>query len=110
MVVGSIRSSTLRNFSGSRSMYVTNQPFSVSSTSHLPVRPRYITKSVSVSHTVAFMWKCCLSEMKSLYIWLAFWRCERAFRLMISIMPSSNSLENSSMNFCEFSENIAICR
>ena len=66
MVVGSIRSSTLRSFSGSRSTYVTNQPFSVSSTSHLPSRPRYMTKSVSVSQIVAFMWKCCLSEMYSL--------------------------------------------
>eukprot|EP00966_Prymnesium_polylepis_P166075 3839192-Prymnesium_polylepis.1 len=60
------RASSFASVSGSRSMYVTNQPFSVSSTSHLPVRPRYITKSVSVSQIVAFICVCSFQPMYSL--------------------------------------------
>ena len=40
---------------GSSWMRLMNQPFSVSSTRHLPVRPRYLTNSVSVWNVVEFM-------------------------------------------------------
>mmetsp|Transcript_19845 Transcript_19845/g.42214 ORF Transcript_19845/g.42214 Transcript_19845/m.42214 type:complete len:230 (-) Transcript_19845:207-896(-) len=91
------RASILARVSGSRSIYVTNHPFSVSSTSHLPVRPRYITKSVSVSQIVEFMCVCSLKPMYSLYSVFAATRCDFAFRLISSIIPSSNCEENSSM-------------
>ena len=50
---------------GSRSIHAMNQPFSVSSTSAWPLLPKYLTKFVSVSHLVAFMWTWCLSAMYS---------------------------------------------
>lgn len=45
--------------------------FSVSSITHLPVRPKYFTKVVNVSNDVAFMCVCVLSEMYSLYTMFA---------------------------------------
>lgn len=53
--------------SGVRSTHWMYHPFSVSSTMHLPSRPRYAMKSPSVVHCVAFMWMWCLSLMYSLY-------------------------------------------
>lgn len=50
---------------------VMNQPFSVSSTLHLPCRPRCLTNSVSVSQRVEFMWMWLRSAMNSLYTTLA---------------------------------------
>jgi hypothetical protein len=55
-------------------MSVMNHPFSVSSTLHLPSRPRYLTNSVRVSHCVEFMWMWFLSAMNSLYTTLALTR------------------------------------
>jgi len=55
-------------------MYWMNQPFSVSVTSARPSRPRCLTNSVRVDHLVAFMCKCCLSEMYSWYTTLAWTR------------------------------------
>lgn len=52
-------------------MSVMNHPFSVSSTLHLPSRPRYLTNSVSVSQMVEFMWMWLRSAMNSLYTTLA---------------------------------------
>jgi len=55
-------------------MSVMNQPFSVSSTLHLPSRPRCLTNSVSVSQCVEFMWMWLRSAMNSLYTTLALTR------------------------------------
>ena len=57
-----------------------NQPFSVSSTLHCPVRPRCFTNSVSVSHLVEFMCTWCRSAMNSLYTFLADTRLEGCLR------------------------------
>jgi len=46
---------------------VMNHPLGVSSTLQSPSRPRCLTKSVSVSHLVAFMWTWWRSWMYSLY-------------------------------------------
>ena len=48
------------------STQVTNHPFSVSSMTHFPERPRWLTKEVRVTQQVAFMWRCSLSPM---YCW-----------------------------------------
>mmetsp|Transcript_14821 Transcript_14821/g.36993 ORF Transcript_14821/g.36993 Transcript_14821/m.36993 type:complete len:270 (-) Transcript_14821:270-1079(-) len=76
---------------GSLWMRVIHQPFSVSSTLHLPSRPRYLTNSVSVSQRVEFMCTWCLSLMYSLYTFLASTREKGCARLRWSRNACSNS-------------------
>lgn len=55
------------NAFGVLSIQAINQPFSVSSTRAIPLRPRCFTNSVKVTQRVEFMWRCCLSAMYSWY-------------------------------------------
>mmetsp|Transcript_26735 Transcript_26735/g.63398 ORF Transcript_26735/g.63398 Transcript_26735/m.63398 type:complete len:205 (+) Transcript_26735:543-1157(+) len=69
-----LRRSSSSSCAGSLDTRVMNQPFSVSSTLHLPSRPRYLTNSVRVVHFVEFMWMWCLFAMNSFQTTVAWTR------------------------------------
>ena len=85
-------------------------PFSVSSTTALPLLPRYRMKLVSVSHLVEFMCTCCLSWM---YSWYTTFECTRFVpcrRESTSRKFCSNSLEYVCITLPGFSAKMRICR